>query len=437
MSKTVIAPGARADLPVGRSRQQKLQSLGILCGFAAALWLAAAEAPSKLVTVSVSPFVISFMMVLGAFISRWSLPALIRGTSDVIADTRQVSHLIVWGAMAGCLWAVGNTLTILAIRDVGLSIAFPLWNCNSLVGIFWGVVLFRELRGAPPLRKAAVITGAAIICGGAILLSLASSAGTSHSTAPLHGVMAAIGAGVVFGSMYIPYRKAYLTGMNPLTFLTYFTVGELVTMTAVAVSFEGGFLSFWHELVSNKTILFWPFTGGLLWVIGDLLQNYATKYVGISRGIPLSNTNQLWGLLWGVLVFGELRGLSASVYAMVIGGSLLMVAGAAAIASSSATKDEYRSWREASRRESERYHIDPAYVAARMEGDQAHTPAPKRTWFDYTIVAIAVLCFAYLASLARVPAIPVNWGYLAALSAAMIAVLAVAGVALWRLTKFE
>ncbi len=136
-STSVIAPDPDTSSARG-VRQKKLQQLGILCGFAAALWLAAAEAPSKLVTVSISPFVISFMMVLGAFVSRWSVPALMRGTSDVLADTKQVCHLIVWGAMAGCLWAVGNTLTILAIRDVGLSIAFPLWNCNSLVGNFVG-----------------------------------------------------------------------------------------------------------------------------------------------------------------------------------------------------------------------------------------------------------------------------------------------------------
>lgn len=433
----MIAPDPHTGSTAAYARQQKLQHLGILCGFAAALWLAAAEAPSKLVTVSISPFVISFMMVFGAFVSRWSLPALVRGTSDVIADTRQVTHLIVWGAMAGCLWAVGNTLTIVAVRDVGLSIAFPLWNCNSLVGIFWGVVLFRELRGAPLMRKAAVIAGAVVISGGAVLLSLASSAGSSPSASPLHGVMAAVGAGVVFGSMYIPYRKAYITGMNPLTFLTYFTVGEMTTMTAIAVSFDGGIAPFWHELLLSKQVLFWPFLGGMLWVLGDLLQNYATKYVGISRGIPLSNTNQLWGLLWGVLVFSELRGQPGSTYAMVIGGSLLMVAGATAIALSSATKDEYRSWEEAAQRESQRYQLDPAYVASHMEGHEISSPHPKRTWIDYTVISVALAIFAWLASLSRIPAIPMNWGYLIALCIAMIAALVGSGIALWRLTRFE
>ena len=80
--------------------------------------------------------------------------------------------------------------------------------------------------------------------------------------------------------------------------------------------------------------------GGFIWVIGDLFQQYAAKYVGIGRGIPLSNTNQLWGLLWGIFVFGELHGKSHATYLQVIGGSLLMMLGVGAIALSSATGQE-------------------------------------------------------------------------------------------------
>ena len=65
-----------------------------------------------------------------------------------MADLREKPHLIAWGLLAGMLWAVANTLTVFAIRDVGLSIAFPLWNTNSLVGLFWGWLLFNELRGS-------------------------------------------------------------------------------------------------------------------------------------------------------------------------------------------------------------------------------------------------------------------------------------------------
>src|SRR6516165_6976345 len=232
-------------------RQRNLHRLGIFCGLSAALWLAGAEAPTKLVAVAVSPLVISFMMVLGAFVSRWSLPALVRGTGDIFADAQYVPHLIVWGVMAGCLWATGNTLTIFAVRDIGLSLAFPLWNSNSLVGVVWGILLFKELHRAPWIRKAGVVGGALVIFVGAILISAASGAQSAHGN-PLRGIAAALGAGLMFGSMYIPYRKAYITGMNPLTFLTLFTFGEIVTVTLLAIAFLGGPRPMLHELSVNR-----------------------------------------------------------------------------------------------------------------------------------------------------------------------------------------
>jgi drug/metabolite transporter (DMT)-like permease len=423
------------DTLTDRFRQRQLHKLGVFCGIAAALWLAAAEAPTKLVTVSVSPLIISFMMVLGAFISRWSLPALIRGTADTFTDTKHVPHLVVWGIMAGCLWAVGNALTIFAVRDIGLSLAFPLWNSNSLIGILWGVLLFRELHRAGWVRKAGVIGGAIVIFGGAILISSASTSTAGHGNAA-HGIAAAVGAGLMFGSMYIPYRKAYITGMNPLTFLTYFTVGEIVTATLLAVIFLGGFTPFWQQLVADREILFWPLLGGFMWVVGDLFQNYATKYIGISRGIPLSNTNQLWGLLWAILVFGELHGLRAGVYVEVIGGSLLMAAGAVAIALSSASEDEYSQWKEAAQREIALYNINPHYVTTRMEGHELSEQEVRRTWFDWLVIAVATLIFVGLGTMAHIPQMFIHMGWLLVLSAAMLVVLIAAGIALWRVTRF-
>ena len=72
-------------------------------------------------------------------------------------------------------WAVANTLTVFAVRNVGLSIAFPLWNINSLVGLFWGWLLFNELRGAGAKDLARVIGGTVAIVAGACVLAYATS----------------------------------------------------------------------------------------------------------------------------------------------------------------------------------------------------------------------------------------------------------------------
>src|SRR6267378_1892579 len=418
------------------SRSKELQMLGILSGFAAGAWLGAAEAPTKLVSIGVSPMVISLIMVIGVFLARWSLPALILGTSSVRADVRRAPHLVIWALLAGCLWAVANTLTIFAIRDIGLSIAFPLWNSNSLLGILWGFLFFNELRQAGWRRRAGVLGGALVMCVGATLLAVASS-GQGPAAHSLSGVWAALGAGILWGTMYIPYRKAYLTGMNPLSFVTFFSFGELGMMTVLSVS-SLGLRPLWQELLSARSVIFWLMLGGFVWVIGDIFQQYAAKYVGISRGIPLSNSNQLWGLLWGILVFGELHGRAVSAYTQVIGGSLLMMLGVGAIAFSSATGQEQTRWKEAAIRESDRYSVPADFVEARMDGRQlAGELKPSRSVLDWLLVVAATSVFVIFAVMARVPPMSLHWAPAALLTAVLVLFLIISGLALWRTTRFN
>jgi drug/metabolite transporter (DMT)-like permease len=429
-------PASTSSPTQASSRHRSLQLLGIFCGFTAGAWLGAAEVPTKLVIIGISPIVISLILVVGVFLARWSLPALILGTTSVRADLARAPHLIIWALLAGCLWAVANTLTIFAIRDVGLSIAFPLWNSNSLLGILWGFLFFNELRQAGWRRWAGVLGGALTMCIGAAVLAIASSSQSSSAHA-LNGVWAALGAGALWGTMYIPYRKAYLTGMNPLSFVTFFTFGELGMMVTLAFTYKG-LATLWHELVLSRAVIFWLMLGGFIWVIGDLFQQYAAKYVGIGRGIPLSNTNQLWGLLWGIFVFGELHGKSPATYMQVIGGSLLMMLGVGAIALSSATGQEQKHWKEAAGRESSRYNVSADYVAARFEGRQAIDEAPpRRTPLDWLLVATATAILVAFAAIARIPHLSFRWGPALILAAAILLLFLLCGRHLWRTTRFH
>jgi hypothetical protein len=173
-------------------------------------------------------------------------------------------------------------------------------------------------------------------------------------------------------------------------------------------------------------------------VIGDLFQQYAAKYVGISRGIPLSNSNQLWGLLWGILVFGELHGRGSSTYMQVIGGSLLMMAGVGAIAFSSATGQEQLAWKAAAHRESLRYGIAADYIDCGMDGRQAEGEiTTSRSLLDWFLVAGATAIFIFFGAVARVTEIYFRVAPAAALSAALLALLLICGLALWRTTRFR
>jgi drug/metabolite transporter (DMT)-like permease len=422
-----------------RAAAISLHTLGVMSGLAAGAWLGVAEAPVKLVTIGLSPFLVSLAMVSGVFVARWTVPTLIKGTGYVFFDLREKPHLIVWAVLAGALWSVANTLTVFAIRDVGISIAFPIWNTNSLVGVFWGWFFFRELRGAGWQGWLKVVGGAGAIVTGATLLGYA-TAHHSGSVSPraTAGILAALAAGLLWGTMYIPYRKAYLSGMNPLSFVTVFTVGELVTITALALVFRGGAAPLIDEVTRARPALFWLFLGGFCWVLGDLFQQYAAKYIGIGRGIPLSNTNQLWGLAWGALVFGELAGQSRSAQIMIITGSIIMILGAVGISTSVAPAAERESRTLAMVRERDRYGLDLRKLEAAQAGEDPMAKGiAARRWWDGLIVTAAVGIFIWLAIGTERPPIAMDLRWVIALMFPTLGMLVACGLFLWKRTRFS
>ncbi len=415
-----------------------LHGMGVVCGLAAGVWLGAAEAPTKLVNAGFSPFAISLCMVAGVFTARWTFPTLLKGTSYVFADLRAKKHLIVWAILAGGLWAVANTLTVFAIRDVGLATAFPLWNTNSLIGLLWGRVLFRELEGAGARNTLKVVTGAVLIVIAAIMLGFSTiHGGGTASPHGVRGLLAAAGASLMWGTMYVPYRKAYLSGMNPLSFVTAFTVGELLTMFILTWTLDGGAHGSVVQLLHSQHLLFWLFLGGFVWVIGDLFQQFAAKYLGIGRGIPLSNTNQLWGLAWGALVFGELATADRDHRLLVIAGSVLMILGALAISTAVASSREHLSNNAALERECNRYGLDYLEVLRAQSGEEFGSRSEKRRWWDVVIVLLATGVFVWLGVRAVVPPIAMNLQWLTALAVVLVVSLVGAGYVLWRNTRFS
>jgi hypothetical protein len=140
--------------------------------------------------------------------------------------------------------------------------------------------------------------------------------------------------------------------------------------------------------------------------------------------------------MWGTLVFGELSSASRGTLTRVIGGSLLMAAGAGLIALSSANDDEHERWKKAAARESEMYGVDAEYVQARMLGQEHASVKRSRSWLDWVLLSGASAIIIAFAVNARVPELHLNWGWMTLLVAAMGVLLVASGLALWRLTKF-
>jgi hypothetical protein len=114
----------------------------------------------------------------------------------------------------------------------------------------------------------------------------------------------------------------------------------------------------------------------------------------------------------------------------------MMALGAVAIALSSATEQEHSSWRDAANREGQRYGIEAEYVQAGMEG-RAFGASHSRTPLDWLLILGTTALFFVLASVARLPMIEISTHRAVALVVAMLVMLGIGGVALWRVTRFR
>ena len=101
------------------------------------------------------------------------------------------------------------------------------------------------------------------------------------------------------------------------------------------------------------------------------------------------------------------------------------------------TAGEHRRWQEAAAREGARYGIDPAYVRAALAGESAGAASGRRIWLDWILVGGATATFVGFGIVARVPQLALGWGWVAGLTAAMLALLSGTGWLLWRTTRFN
>jgi len=117
-----------------------------------------------------------------------------------------------------------------------------------------------------------------------------------------------------------------------------------------------------------------------------------------------------------------------------------MALGAVAIALSSATEREHGSWQEAAHREGQRYGVEDEYVRAGLEGREMEgglASPTSRSFLDWLLILGTTGLFIVLGIMARLPHTDIALGWAAALTVAMLALLASCGIALWRTTRFR
>lgn len=127
------------------------------------------------------PYAIGFVFSAGIFLSTFVFNAYflrkpVQGeplrVSDYFKGTFK-EHF--WGIVGGVVWAVGTLSSFVAASaprelQVGPAISYALGQGSTMVGAFWGVVVWKEFAGgASPVKRLLVLMFVLFVCGLAIV----------------------------------------------------------------------------------------------------------------------------------------------------------------------------------------------------------------------------------------------------------------------------
>jgi len=212
-----------------------------------------------------------------------------------------------YGLLGGVLWGSANAISLVAIASLGLSRAVPVMSSLVILSSFlWGALVFRELTSG-------IITGfigIAFIILGVITVS---STSNTQSKNTKKGLLAAILAGLIFGSQLVPIKVGNVSTQDfffPVCFGIFIT-GLLISQV-MKVKFK-------KEAVKESLL------SGLIWNIGNLLSLIALSIIGLSKMGPISQSAILVAVFWGLCYFKEITQRKQVI--RILAGAVILLAG--------------------------------------------------------------------------------------------------------------
>lgn len=79
-----------------------------------------------------------------------------------------------WGILGGCIWMLGMVVSFMASGE-GSTIAYALSNAAPVVAILWGVLVWKEFKGAPKGTNGLLATMFILFLIGLVLITLSNS----------------------------------------------------------------------------------------------------------------------------------------------------------------------------------------------------------------------------------------------------------------------
>ncbi len=201
--------------------------------------------------------------------------------------------------MGGLIWSVSGLCAFTATDRIGIAKAFGIWApLNIIVSIFWGAVIFHEFISLSPLNQALLFASLVVIIAGVLMIILPKEEGGRQRSRRdlLVGILCAVGAGVLWGSYYIPIKlsQASMWVMTlPLVVGIFVGSGLLVMLARLPLALERGT----DYLRVSAT--------GLLWGIGNYGMLLLVGELGAGKGFTISQLSVVINALVGIFLLKE------------------------------------------------------------------------------------------------------------------------------------
>ncbi|HEX7972956.1 MAG TPA: GRP family sugar transporter, partial [Anaerolineales bacterium] len=196
----------------------------------------------------------------------------------------------------GLIWALSGFCAFTATHKLGIARAFGIWApLNILVSMIWGAVLFHELVGSSLLNLVLLGVSLAVIIAGALLIIFAKGSGEAvHDRKDLlAGLAGAVGAGVLWGTYFIPIK---MTSVSLWAAALPLAAGIFAGSAALALLAGQS-----PRLASGSQYLRVSATG-LLWGIGNYGMLLLVGEIGAGKGFTISQlsvvVNGLIAVYW-------------------------------------------------------------------------------------------------------------------------------------------
>jgi glucose uptake protein len=208
----------------------------------------------------------------------------------------QITLEVFWPPfIGGLIWAVSGYCAFKATHTIGMARASGIWSpLNIVVSLFWGATIFNEFLNTGTGGLIVLIASVTVIIIGVLLIIFAKGRGDMirNRRDLTIGVLGAIGAGILWGSYFIPIKQSDVS----LWIATFpLTIGILVGSTVLML------LGRQSPRLEKRGEYARVSLSGVLWGIG----NYAlllVNEIGAGRGFTIAQlavvVNALIGVYW-------------------------------------------------------------------------------------------------------------------------------------------